>query len=96
MGLSKTKSLVVEKAIAHFRGDMSVGLYPHTVVVSGLDFRRDFFNDDAEGEKEFKDSLDSFRLHLQNALEALHSEKYNVRFDYEETEDPRPFKVKPR
>lgn len=77
------KDRVVEKAYAHFRGDRSVGIYPHTVTVQGLDFRREHFDDDDAGEKEFADSLDRFRLHLQEALAALHGETYKVSFDFE-------------
>lgn len=73
------KKLVVETAFLHFKGDIKNKVYPHTVVVEGLDFRREAFENDAD----FKSALDRSRVHLQAAMEELHNEKYKVLFDFE-------------
>lgn len=75
--------LVVNEAVCHFSGDMSVGLFPHTVVVSGLDFHRDHFDYRPSGDTEFKDALDMFRKDMQNALNNLLGERFTVSFDFE-------------
>lgn len=72
----------IHTAYAYWPGDMSVGIFPHTVTVAGLNIHPDEVGNGEPGD------LEKFREELAKALAFVNDGMPTVTFDFEEVEDP--------